>query len=68
MTETMIDSEEVARLLGVKETTVRRLARKGDMPTPARPGGHVMRWSPETIKAWIAAGCPTVKAQKKVAG
>jgi predicted DNA-binding transcriptional regulator AlpA len=54
----LVTAREVARLLSVSARSVWRLRDSGRMPDPVRVGGSV-RWGLETIRAWIAAQCPT---------
>ena len=53
----LIDSREAAKLLKVSERTLWRMWNEGEMPPPVRVG-RAVRWSYETLKAWVTAGCP----------
>jgi predicted DNA-binding transcriptional regulator AlpA len=52
---------DVAALLGVSTRSVHRLRDRGAIPPPIKLGAAV-RWSRRVIEAWIAEGCPMVKA------
>jgi len=54
---TMLTVCQIATILNCSPRTVHRLADAGRIPPPFRLGGLV-RWSGETIQAWIADGCP----------
>jgi predicted DNA-binding transcriptional regulator AlpA len=46
---------DVARYLGVKDSTVRTYVSRGDMPPPdRRMGQRVNLWKPQTIIRWNA--------------
>jgi excisionase family DNA binding protein len=65
----LLDVAAVATLLGGCSTRhVRRLAKKGMMPTPKRLG-TLVRWSRSELDAWITNGCqPVVTAKIKKGG
>jgi excisionase family DNA binding protein len=56
----LIDSREAAKLLKVSERTLWRMWNEGEMPPPIRVG-RAVRWSYETLRAWVTAGCPVDK-------
>lgn len=53
----LLSAGKLAERLGVSIRTLWRLRAAGKLPHPIRLGGSV-RWRPEDIQAWIAAGCP----------
>ena len=54
----LIDSEEVAEMLGCSARHVRRMAQSDKMPRPIRLGALV-RWDRDMIAKWISRGCPS---------
>ena len=52
---------DVSRTLRCSARQVYRLADAGKLPRPVKLGALV-RWSRAVIMAWIAAGCPAVRA------
>jgi predicted DNA-binding transcriptional regulator AlpA len=56
----LLDGKAVAKLLGVSQRMVWRLKDGGRMPRPIKLGSLV-RWKPDEIHKWIAAGCPKVE-------
>jgi excisionase family DNA binding protein len=60
----LIDVKAVAELLGCSPRHVARLSDTGKMPRPVRLG-VLVRWSRQTVLAWIAAGCPAVNSKAK---
>ena len=57
MSSELLNVKDLARLLRMSVRTVWRLRSAGRLPKPVRIGKSV-RWSPETIEAWIDLGCP----------
>lgn len=57
MTVRLIDARVVAQMTGWSIVTVRRKAREGVLPS--RKVGHLTRFLPEEIEAWIS-GLPKV--------
>lgn len=55
----LVDTKEAAAMLKVCEKTLWNLHTTGRMPKPIRIGGAV-RWSYDELRAWVAAGCPTM--------
>lgn len=53
----LVDTKQVAELLGLSARTVWRMQSSGEMPKSIRIGRDV-GWSFEEIKAWTYAGCP----------
>jgi excisionase family DNA binding protein len=54
----LLTVRDLAERLAVSDATVRRLRRRGVLPQGIELGG-VLRWRPEEIDAWLAAGgCP----------
>lgn len=60
----LLTKNEVANLLGCSARHVDRLKEAGRMPKPVRLGALV-RWSPQAIADWIAAGCPAVRTMTR---
>ncbi len=48
----LLGAADVAQLLGVRETFVYALARRGELPT-VRLGERYVRFRPEALWAWI---------------
>jgi len=53
----LVCADEVARMMGVSERTLWRLASAGRVPEPVRIGRNT-RWRLAEIKEWIECGCP----------
>jgi len=53
----LLDIDEVARLLSVSRTSVKRMRSERAMPEPVRVRGG-LRWRRVDIEEWIDAGCP----------
>jgi predicted DNA-binding transcriptional regulator AlpA len=55
--ETLIDSREAARMLGVAEITLRMWRAYGnpDAPPFVRVGGRAVRYSPQALAEWAAS-------------
>ena len=53
----LVDVKALGRLLSLSVRSVRRLNSGGKVPRPVRVGRSV-RWNVETIREWIAQGCP----------
>jgi predicted DNA-binding transcriptional regulator AlpA len=53
----LLDVRAVARLLGCSTRHVHRLAERDHLPPPVRLG-RLLRWRPDALADWIAAGCP----------
>ncbi|HBO44981.1 MAG TPA: hypothetical protein DD670_13840 [Planctomycetaceae bacterium] len=54
----LIDTKEVARMLGLSPRTVWRFNDAGRLPKPVKLG-TLVRWPRKQIEAWLAAGCPS---------
>jgi predicted DNA-binding transcriptional regulator AlpA len=55
----LLDPEGVYLMLGIKRTKFYSLVRTGMIPPPTtRLGPRSPRWSTETIREWVKAGCP----------
>lgn len=50
----LMSTTDVAREVGVSSNTIRRMARRGEMPPPL-PIGKQMRWRREAVMSWIAS-------------
>ena len=61
----LIDSAELAALMGVATSTVKRWSRNGDMPQGRRVGPRLLKWNRKEIEAWIKEGCPKVNGATK---
>ena len=61
----LIDSVELAALMGVATSTVKRWSRNGDMPQGRRGGPRLLKWNRKEIEAWIKEGCPKVNGATK---
>ena len=55
----LIDTREVARLLGLGPRTVWGMANSGRMPRPIKIG-RTVRWNYEALRKWVDAGCPNL--------
>lgn len=53
----LIDAKALAKLLSCSIRSIWRLKSSGKIPTPVRVGASV-RWPTETVREWIAMGCP----------
>lgn len=47
--EKFLNRKEVATYLGVSESTVQRMVKKGELPQPIRIGSKLIRWSENDI-------------------
>lgn len=63
-TPTLLDVEQVARMLNCSTRHVYRMADAGKMPRPVKLGALV-RWPKDAIDKWIADGCTTVRNQSR---
>jgi predicted DNA-binding transcriptional regulator AlpA len=54
----LLDAKSAAALCSVSRATWWAWLRTGRCPPPIRIGERVVRWSAETIRQWVAAGCP----------
>lgn len=55
----LLNSREVADLIGASPRTVVRLADAGRMPRPIKVGA-LTRWRRSELDSWIARGCPRI--------
>lgn len=58
--QALLDSRQVADLIGASPRTVVRLADSGRMPRSFKVGA-LTRWRRSDLEAWIARGCPRVE-------
>ena len=58
----LIDSVELAALMGVATSPVKRWSRNGDMPQGRRVGPRLLKWDRSQIREWMQAGCPRVES------
>lgn len=49
----LLDTGDVAALVGVKPATIRQYAHRGDMPKPDRIIGRSPAWRRSTIQRWL---------------
>ncbi|MBW7865055.1 MAG: helix-turn-helix domain-containing protein [Candidatus Hydrogenedentes bacterium] len=57
----LLNAKQVARMLGVGESSLWRYRDMGALPCPVKIGRSV-RWRSTDIIAWIDAGCPHLRA------
>lgn len=57
----LLSVKQVARMLGVGESSLWRYRDMGALPCPVKIGRSV-RWRSTDIIAWIDAGCPHLRA------
>jgi excisionase family DNA binding protein len=62
----LLNSREVADLIGASPRTIVRLADSGRMPRPIKVGA-LTRWRRSELDAWIARGCPRVEGERREA-
>lgn len=53
----LLDTKQVAELLGIGERTLWRWSRSGIAPRPIKIG-RAVRWSADVVREWVADGCP----------
>ena len=63
----LLTVREVAALLGVSPRQIWKLNSTGRIPAPLRLSRSV-RWSAETISAWVRLGCPSRDRFEAVSG
>lgn len=56
----LIEIKEMARLLGVTTTHVRRLVRQKKIPAPITIAYHVDRWRRIDFEEWVKNGCKEI--------
>jgi predicted DNA-binding transcriptional regulator AlpA len=56
----LVDDVGAGQVLGVSRATVHRLRATGRLPEPIRLG-RLVRWRVAELRAWAAAGCPSVE-------
>lgn len=52
MTATLLDANDLAKILGADVRTVRRWVREGEAPPPIRIGG-TLRWRKADVERWL---------------
>lgn len=53
----LLDHAEAARLLGMSDTTLKRMARAGKIgPMPVKFSSRLVRWPEAELRAWAASG------------
>jgi excisionase family DNA binding protein len=60
----LLSVSAVAKLLGVSQRHVHRLADAGRMPPPLRLGG-ARRWDRVVLDRWVSDGCPATPAKRR---
>ena len=53
----LVDTRQVAKMLGVSPRKLWQMYNSGEMPSPTRIG-RAVRWNYEELRAWVNAGCP----------
>lgn len=53
MTEPLLTPEEVAEMLGISETTLKRWRLDGEGPPAVFLSPRTIRYSPEAVAAWM---------------
>jgi len=53
---------DVAAMLGMGGRTLERMISRGQIPPPDRRLRGRPAWLPETIKAWVEQGCPSISS------
>lgn len=53
----LVDSRQVAKMLGVSPRKLWQMHNSAEMPEPVRIG-RAVRWCFEELRAWVNAGCP----------
>jgi len=49
----LIDSKEVAKILGVSSSTIWRMRCEGKLPAPMQISSRLVKWRRSDIMAWI---------------
>ncbi len=60
----LLTVSDLAALLQISEREVWRKRASGKLPEPVQLSAKHIRWDREEVRAWIAAGCPTLKFWK----
>lgn len=55
MTDRLLTRAEVESRFGIARTTIYRLMRAGDFPTPVRVGPRAVRWRECELEDWLAS-------------
>ena len=55
----LIPGRELARLIGVDVSTLRRWSKEGHIPAPVRVGGRVL-WRADILSEWLSQDCPNM--------
>lgn len=53
----LVDTRAAMKIIGTSDRTIARLTRINALPH--RKIGRLVRFCPEELRLWIAAGCPT---------
>lgn len=57
-----VDAEELAEMLSVSPSTIRRMDASGKLPKAVTIGQRSVRWQTDAIRAWLRMGCPSRKS------
>lgn len=61
----LVDRKQAAAMLAISESTIDRMRAEGGFPEPIM-FGRAMRWQAEKLRAWAAAGCPSLANWKLI--
>ena len=61
----LMDSIELAAMMGVAPGTIKRWSRNGDMPKGRRVGPRLLKWDRAEIERWMEGGCPRVNGGRE---
>jgi excisionase family DNA binding protein len=61
----LVDLDALCRLLSVSRRTGKRMVAENAIPGIVRPFGRTVRFELAAVKAWIAKGCPKVRAPRR---
>ena len=64
MNTTLLDKDQIAKLVNCHPRHVYRMVSEGKLPQPVKIG-KLCRWSSSVIDQWIADGCPEQKGAAK---
>ena len=57
----LISASQLARVLGISNTSIWRMRSAGRLPKPILIG-RLVRWRADEVSRWIDAGCPSLDA------
>ncbi len=58
----LLTTDDVASALAVSASTIRKMARDGELPQPIRVGGR-LRFRADDVRAWLLDGCPDLSVE-----